>query len=93
MTFNVGIDFMLIVIFILCYFWLFNEIHTDNLAGKALRCLEINSKTLTLEEINKCIDIILQSELETFILLQYHSEFIPADRLNECRQRVKSNVL
>ena len=63
------------------------------LANDALECLEINNKTLTLEEKNKCIDIILESKFATITLVKYYSNLIPADRIDECYKKGYWNSL
>lgn len=84
--------FLLIYLLLLRQFSFSNQTDLDALANDALECLEINNETLTLEEKNKCIDIILESKFATRTLVKYYSDLIPASRIDECYNCTKKVI-
>ena len=90
--FFISLFCLCIYLLLLRQFSFSDQIDLDALANDALECLEINNETLTLEEKNKCIDIILESKFATIALVKYYSNLIPADRIDECYNCTKKVI-
>lgn len=90
--FFISLFCLCIYLLLLRQFSFSDQIDLDALANDALECLEINNESLTLEEKNKCIDIILKSKFATRALVKYYSNLIPASRIDECYNCTKKVI-